>query len=207
MNRIPIVPAIFSLTLFSASVLSQNNDRVDVFTNIARPDLPAGCEKLEMGSPIESITPEYPPEARSIRLGGAVKVIAEVGSNGSVAKIKDSTGPEALQQAARIATLKTRFSVTRCDGVPLAVEASMTYNFVPFALTDRYVAQKKIEDFPDVAPDSPFYEAILTLTENYKLAFGYADGKYHADAPLTKGDFAHSLRLTLDLLQQRAEVA
>lgn len=207
MNRIPIVQTIFVMVLSSTVALSQGNFRVDVFTSVTRPAPLPGCEKLDLGSPIESITPVYPPEAKSNRVGGAVKVTAEIGTDGSVQNIKESTGPAEFQTASRDATLKTRFSVTRCDGTPMPVQALITFNFVPVELTDLYIVQKQIEDFPDVSPASPFYEAILTLTENYQLGFGYADGKYYADAPLLKGDFAHSLRLTLDLLQQRAEVA
>ncbi len=44
------------------------------------------------------------------------------------------------------------------------------------------------------------------MTENYQLAFGFADKNFHADAPLTRSDFAHSLRLTLDLLSERAKI-
>ncbi|HLM60676.1 MAG TPA: S-layer homology domain-containing protein, partial [Pyrinomonadaceae bacterium] len=58
--------------------------------------------------------------------------------------------------------------------------------------------------FADIRNDSLYYEAVSNLTENYKIAFGYADKKFYADAPLTRGDFAQYLRSTLDLLSERA---
>ncbi|NNE67858.1 MAG: hypothetical protein HKN33_14945 [Pyrinomonadaceae bacterium] len=190
-----------------SALFAQSKDRVDVFTSVKSGGTESVCERFEPGAPVESVYPEFPARARAERLGGAVKVIVAIGLDGRVSEIRSLEGPPVFRDAARVAALKTEFTDSKCDGKKVEMTGILTFNFVPLALTDVYVVPEKAEDFADVDANSPYYESLLTLTENYQLAFGYADGKYHPAAPLTKGDFAHYLRRTLDLLQNRAEVA
>lgn len=205
-HRITIFLPVAILLGLSISATGQGDDKVDVFTSVSN-NASYECKRLELGAPVESIPPEYPAEARAIRLGGAVRVIVAIGEDGIVIEVKDAVGPGLLLEPSKTAALKTRFTSSLCDGVAVPVEGVLTFNFVLLSLTDVYIVPTSLDDFRDVGQSSPYYEAILTLTENYKLAFGYADGNYHSNAPMTKGDFAHYLRLTLDLLQQRAEIA
>lgn len=199
--------AVAAFIAFNASIShAQGDDKIDVFTSVSATDS-STCTKFALGSPVETVTPDYPEKARSKRLGGAVRLIVQVDETGKVAKVLETEGDELLRDAAGAAAQKTRFTVSRCDGKPVPVKGVLIFNFVPIALTDVYISHAKAEAYTDITFQSPYYEPILALTENYKLAFGYADGNFHPAAPLTKGDFAHFLRLTLDLLQQRAEVS
>ncbi len=181
-------------------------DKVDVFLTVSQ-SAGSACRKPELGKPLETFAPAYPPEASVARIGGAVKVKLLVGKDGRVKEITEASGPKLLIEQGKKAAEAARFSVSKCNGIPVEASAVLIFNFVPSTLTGIYTSPKMADGFSDITPDSPFYEPILTLTENYGLAFGYADGKYYPDAALTKGDFAHFLRLTLDLLQERAELA
>ena len=208
MKHLPLIfIAVVLVTVAPFPVFSQDDGKVEVFLSVSKPGIAFECTRFEIGSPAEVIVPEYPLEARSLRLGGAVRVSVAVGKSGKVIKINGTEGPEILVRPAKDAAIRSRFSASRCDGKPVPVDGLIIFNFVPVALADAYVFPAKASEFTDIKDDSRFYEAILTLTENYKLAFGYADGKFYPAAPLTKGDFTHFLRLTLDLLQTRAEVS
>ncbi len=94
-----------------------------------------------------------------------------------------------------------------CDGLPTQTIGIITFNFAPIALTNEFFKPLKLEEFSDVTEDKNYYEAVLFLTENYQMAFGYADQNFHTEMPLTEGDFVHFLRQTLDMLESRAKLA
>lgn len=197
-----------TILLFSAfnfSVLAQKKDKVEVIPKISTETLLNKCKSYILGTPIFFLQPEYPPAARTAQIGGTVTMNISIDADGKVLEVKNVTGNSLLQGAALEAAQKVKFTPTTCDGTPKPVTGLLTYNFIPFAFTDVYFKPEKIEDFADIKRDSPFYEAILNLTENYQIAFGYADRNYHADAPLTRGDFAQYLSSTLDLLSERAK--
>lgn len=186
---------------------AQKKDRAEILPQISVEASDNGCQELKTGRAISAPKPDYPAEAKAARVGGTVRVVASVDEKGAVGGIERVEGNKLLQTAAANAARKTRFVPTTCAGTPAKAIAVLTYNFIPFVSTASYFAPTRIGDLPDVSADSPFYDAVLNLTENYKLAFGYADKKFYADAPLTRGDFAHALRLTLDLLAARAQAA
>ena len=194
---------LFFILNFSAS--AQKKDRIDIIPKISTETLAGKCKNYTLGTISFFPQPEYPPEAKTAQIGGTVTVSVSIDETGKVSEVKNAAGNKILQNAAVDAAQKIKFSPTICDGIPKPVSGLLTYNFVPYIFTDSYFKPEKIEDFDDVKRDSPFYEAILNLTENYQLAFGYADKNYHADAPLTRGDFVQSLRLTLDMLSERAK--
>jgi len=187
-------------------VLAQKKDRVEAIPRISTESLANKCKNLMLGTVILFLQPAYPSEAKAAQIGGTVTVTVKIDENGKVSQIEKVSGHPLLQGAGMAAAQKIRFSPTICDGVPKSVSGVLTYNFIPYVFTESYFKPQKIEDFADIKRDSPFYESLLNLTENYQLAFGYADRNFHADAPLTRGDFAHFLRLTLDLLSERAKI-
>ena len=180
-------------------------DRVDVLLSLTRGD--ANCETFDPGDPVEAVKPEYPPEAASARIGGAVRVSVLVSKKGRVEEILSTEGPAVLRSAALLAISRTRFERSLCGGKSVEAIANAVYTFEPVPLRDVYIDREKVEEFGDVGRESPFYEPLVSLTDNYRIAFGYADGKFHPDEPLTKADLCHFLRKTLDLLQTRAELA
>lgn len=188
-------------------IFGQTEDIVEVVSDLIKDSSVNKCKHLNIGKVIFKPAPIYPADAKSERVGGKVEIQIKLDENGDVVEIKRIEGPEILRQAATEAALKTKFSQTICDGQIAQIDALMIYDFIPYVITDDYFSPEKIEDFTDVTTDSTYYESILNITENYNLAFGYKDKKFHSNAPLTKGDFAHFLRLTLDLLLKRAAIA
>ena len=197
---------ISSVFLFPQIVSAQKKDRVETFPRLVESSV-KNCKNLQLGQVIFYLEPDYPNEAKSARIGGAVEVTVKIDEKGKFLEIEKVTGSRFLQGAASEAAMKVKFSPTTCNSIPVAVSGVVTYNFIPFVVAEGYFMPAKIEDFIDVKSDSQTYEAIVNLTENYKIAFGYEDRKFYTDAPLTSGDFAHFLRLTLDLLGERARNA
>ena len=75
--------------------------------------------------------PEYPFAAKTARAGGTVTVEILIGENGNVIRAGAFNGPPALQDAARDAACKARFSPTSLAENPVKVSGVVTYNFVP----------------------------------------------------------------------------
>lgn len=189
------------------NVFAQKKDRVEViFKNLAETAL-TDCKDLKPGGALVFPKPVYPPGAKAARIGGTVRIWIKIDESGNAGEIERIEGHKLLQEAATGAARKTKISPTTCAGTATKTSAVLTYNFIPPPLAESYFTATKTEEFTDVKSDSPFFEAIRNLTENYRLAFGFADKKFYADAPITRGDFANSLRLTLDLLSERARVA
>lgn len=197
----------FLVFLLSGEAWAQRKDRVEAVPKILEEAALKDCKNLTAGRILALPKPDYPPIAKARRLGGTVLMLVKINEKGSVGKIEKIEGNEILQSSATSAARKTKFIPTICDGAAQPFSVVLTYNFIPSISTGNYFAPEKIQDLVDVKNDSPYYEAVLNLTENYKLAFGYTDKKFYADAPLTRGDFAHFLRLTLDLLAARAQAA
>lgn len=195
------------LLTFFVPIRAQIKERVEVIPKIPAQTIGKDCKDLRLGKVVFFQQPDFPPEAKTARSGGSVIVNLKLNEQGAVPEIETVTGNKILQNAATEAARKVKFSPTLCDGVPVTVQVVMTYNFILFVSADGYFKPAKIEDFIDVKKDSQFYEAILDLTENYRLSYGYNDKNFYADSVLTRGDLAHFLRLTLDLLSDRAASA
>lgn len=196
----------FFLILFSLEqhIFGQIKEKVEVVPKIPVQTLGKKCGQLQLGKIVFFLEPDYPPEAKAARVAGTVVINIKLNEKGVAPEIEKVSGHKLLRPAALEAARKMKFTPTVCDGVGVAVRVTMNYNFILYIVNEGYFKPSKIEEFPDVKNDSQFYEAILDLTENYRLAFGYADKNFYPDAPLTRGDFAHFLRLTLDLLSERA---
>lgn len=194
--------------LFSAQYVSaQKKETISVKSSLDAKSVGKQCKDLRLGSALLLPEPKYPSEAKQAKTGGSVEVKVELDENGNALRVEQIAGNKVLQGASVVAAMKAKFVPTLCDGVKIPVSAVVIYTFLPGDLLGKYVSVTKIEEFADVKSDLQFYPAILDLTENYNLAFGYADAKFHAELPLTRGDFAHFLRLTLDLLVVRAKFA
>lgn len=198
----------FFIILFSLNfrIYGQVKENVEVLPKILAESVGEDCKQVKTGTVVLFLQPDYPPAAQAAQVGGTVIVDIKLNEQGFVSEIENVSGDKPFQDVAAAAARKIKFTPTTCDGVPVSVRAEMIYNFIPYPVNEGYFKTAQIKNFPDVKSDSQFYEAILDLTENYRIAFGYADKKFHADAPLTRGDFAHFLRLTLDLLSERARI-
>lgn len=194
------------LSLFS-TFYAQKKDKVEVSPTLSFKSAKKKCKELDIGEVVFYRKPNYPEEARTARIGGSVEVHVMVDEKGNISEILDVQGHKLLQEAAKSAALKAKFTPTICDGKVARIDALMIYNFIPYVITESYFKPQNVDEFPDIDSNSRYYEPILYISENYNLAFGYSDGKFHSNAPLTRGDFVHFLRLTLDLLKKQAELA
>ncbi|MGI8789209.1 MAG: TonB family protein [Pyrinomonadaceae bacterium] len=208
MKKISYIFSFFLLFgCLALTAAAQKKFQIETSDKLSAETLLKDCKDFKPGSPSVFPKPEYPSEARTARIGDTVRVWVKIDENGDVSDVEKYDGRKLFQDAATNAARKTKFSPTVCDGAATQVSAVLTYNFIPLIAVSSYYAPEKIKGFSDVKNDSPFFEAIQNLTENYRLAFGYNDKKFYADAPLTRGDFAQSLRLTLDFLSERAKAA
>lgn len=166
-----------------------------------------GCRVFLNGQLLNNPKPNYPQAAKIAGIAGKVDVVVEINETGNVVKIESANGNEILAKSASEAALQAKFSPTMCDGKATKTIGVISFNFAPIQLTKEYFKPSKLEDFSDITNENNHYEALLFLTESYQIAFGYADQKYHAEMVLTKGDFAHFLRQTLEMLDSRGKIA
>ena len=76
--------------------------------------------------------PEYPRDARALRLSGTVVVKVEIDEKGKVLSAKDiCQGPPFLTGASIDAARNARFSPTLLNGQPIKVTGVIRYNFIP----------------------------------------------------------------------------
>jgi TonB family protein len=94
----------------------------------AAPSVPVGGQ-VQQARLISSVSPAYPPLARSIRLQGDITIDALIDSTGRVTTMKPLSGPVALQQAAMDALQQWRYEPARLDGQPVSMHLSVIMKF------------------------------------------------------------------------------
>ncbi len=167
----------------------------------------SNCKVFLNGNLLNSPKPIYPIEAKIAGISGKVEVIVEIDETGNVIGIESTNGNELLAKSASEAAKDAKFSPTTCDGKATKTIGVINFTFPAVSLVSEFLKPAKIEDFPDINEENNYYEAILFLTDNYEIAFGYADRKYHSEMPLRKADFAHFLYQTLVMLDSKTEFA
>lgn len=81
------------------------------------------------GKALLKMAPAYPAEAKQQRAQGTVVVQILVNELGRVVSARAISGAHSLREASENAALRSRFSPTRLDGVPVKVNGTITYNF------------------------------------------------------------------------------
>lgn len=88
---------------------------------------------LQVGSLVEyatqKVNPVYPPQAKTLRMTGVVKVEVTIDEQGQVADVQNSSGPSLLQRAAADALKKWRFKPFTRDGQPVKAKGFVNFNF------------------------------------------------------------------------------
>lgn len=88
---------------------------------------------LTVGSLVEYATkrvnPVYPPQARTMRMTGVVKVKVTVDEDGKVAEVQDTDGPSLLQRSAQDAVKKWQFKPFVRNGQPTKATGFVNFNF------------------------------------------------------------------------------
>ncbi len=194
------------MLLAAQTLFAQKIGKVISKSNISGESISANqCKDLRLGQILTLPEAKYPAEARNEKLTGKVEVTVNIDEKGNVTAIENVTGNKILQGSAIEAAMKAKFVPTLCDGKEARVSGTIVFNFYPYPSGGNYFSPDKAEEFADVTKDSEYFQAIFDLTETYKIGFGYADGKFHAEAPLTRGDFAHFLRLTLEMIAAKSK--
>jgi TonB family protein len=94
----------------------------------AAPSVPVGGQ-VQQARLISSVSPAYPPLARSIGLQGDITIDALIDSTGRVTTMNPLSGPVALQQAAMDALRQWKYEPARLDGQPVSMHLSVTMKF------------------------------------------------------------------------------
>lgn len=88
---------------------------------------------LTVGSLVEyatkRVSPVYPPQARTMRMSGVVKVEVTIDENGKVAEVMDANGPSMLQRSAQDAIKKWQFKPFVRNGQPTKATGFVNFNF------------------------------------------------------------------------------
>ena len=82
-----------------------------------------------IGYATKRVKPVYPPQAKSLRMGGIVKVELIVDEDGRVAKVAKTEGPPLLKRAAQNAVRKWQFTPFTRDGQPVKASGFVSFNF------------------------------------------------------------------------------
>lgn len=88
---------------------------------------------LTVGSLVEyatkRVSPVYPPQARTMRMTGVVKVKVTIDEDGKVAEVEDTDGPSLLQRSAQDAVKKWQFKPFVRNGQPTKATGFVNFNF------------------------------------------------------------------------------
>jgi protein TonB len=88
---------------------------------------------MTVGSLIEFATkrvnPVYPPQARTMRMTGVVKVEVTIDENGNVTEVQNTNGPSLLQRSAVDAVRKWQFKPFMRNGQPTKATGFVNFNF------------------------------------------------------------------------------
>lgn len=191
--------------IFLCAVLvgAQDKARVEVFAQIKSGGENNKCETNGKFAALPK--PLYPKEAKLSGIGGTVEIETIFDDKGKVLFVKNVySAQKILTDEAINAAQRTKFRTLGCAAQKERIFALLTFNFLPEIAPKNYFVPAKTTELLDVSPSSRVYESIFDLTENHRLLFAFDDRRFYPDAPLTRGDFAHFLRSTLDLLTAKA---
>lgn len=91
----------------------------------------------------------------------------------------------------------------------------VTNNFAPLRLSlsaertdfDPNATITSVSQFKDVQPTDEHFMALQSLTERYGIVVAYKDGNFHAEIPLSRGQFAMFLDRGLGVVSELATMA
>jgi TonB family protein len=151
--------------------------------------------------------PQYVEEAKSAKASGKVDVAVKIDEQGNVIEAKAISGNKLLWESAIESAKKAKFEPTLVKGKAVKVDGIISYNFVLTNYLETYSVPNSIDELSDVTKNEEYFESLVNLIDNYKIGFGFGDKKFHAETPLTRGDFCEFLYKTLILLDKKATLA
>jgi protein TonB len=84
---------------------------------------------MSQGMLLKQVQPIYPPQARQMRLEGAVQLQASIGKDGSITNLKQLSGDAVLGRAAIDAVRQWKYKPYSLNGEPVEVQTQVTVNF------------------------------------------------------------------------------
>ena len=103
----------------------------DMSTATAKPVLQTlkVSQGISQGLLLKKVQPDFPSQARQLRIEGTVQLQATVGKDGSVARIKALGGHPILVRAASDAVKQWKYKPYLLNGQPIEFETQVTVNF------------------------------------------------------------------------------
>ncbi|MBV9670390.1 MAG: energy transducer TonB [Acidobacteriales bacterium] len=93
------------------------------------PSKPIRVSRLDPGTVLERVQPQYPAAAKLAHLEGEVVLRAIISRDGSIESIRPISGSRMLTGAAIDAVRRWRYRPYSLNGVPVEVETIITVNF------------------------------------------------------------------------------
>ena len=141
------------MALALTQVFAQSPNQAPPATNSAQP---ASGEEA-VSTPIYTVTPKYPKEARKQKKHGTVVLQVKVGEDGKVKDLSIVSGDPDLAAAATQAVKKWRYQPYVVDGKATAVERDVTVNFrssedFDKQIDERIAAGERFRMGPGITP-------------------------------------------------------
>ncbi len=86
---------------------------------------------IQLPRKLKHVSPEYPPLAITAHVGGTVILECIIDVQGNVASVRLLRGHPLLNEAAVEAVRKWKYVPTKLNGIPVAVEMTVTVHFTP----------------------------------------------------------------------------
>ncbi len=106
-----------------------------LISNSKQPVAPGSAPAVKIGGDvrpaklISTVSPAYPPMAKSQRLSGDVKIDALIDASGNVTSVTVLSGPTLLQDSALEAVRHWKYQPAQLDGKPVAMHLTVTVQF------------------------------------------------------------------------------
>jgi len=84
---------------------------------------------VSQGLILKKVQPEYPAQARQMRLEGKVELLANVSKTGSITAVKQFSGDGILGRAAIDAVRQWKYKPYYLNGEPIEIQTQITVNF------------------------------------------------------------------------------
>lgn len=191
------------LIVFPVGSLAQKQGKVEVTPRILIGEADKKCESLELGKVIFYHEPAFPQDMLGGFFDGSVEVVGHLDSGGSVDRIVKISGTSAFFDVAERAARKAKFSPTLCSGAAIESTVSMNYRFFAPRSFETYSIPIELNEIIDLETDDTLFPVISELQTKYGLIHVFPDGRFYEKAPLTRGEFAQFLKMTIDVLFEK----
>ena len=124
-------PALGALAVGSKS----NDQAISGMMSTTAVSLPRPAQQVKVsqgvsqGLLIKKVEPVYPPTARQMRIQGAVELLANIGKDGAITKVKLISGDAVLSSAAIDAVKQWKYKPYYLNDQPVEIQTQITIHF------------------------------------------------------------------------------